>query len=140
MLLSRIEAERPGSRAIVCILIGVAIGWRMARQLDRDRSPENAVAHTSNSDFAHPEDIKAALRKQHGSLAAFENAKGLPVSSVHDVLRGKARQRIADAIAQELGISVADLLRITRPEVDRWIIGGAANRFRFRKARTERQP
>lgn len=53
----------------------------------------------------HPEDIKAALRKRHGSMAAFELKRGLPIGSVTDVLRGKAVARTARAIADELGMT-----------------------------------
>jgi lambda repressor-like predicted transcriptional regulator len=59
----------------------------------------------------HPEDIKAAIRKRHKSIAAFERNTGLPCRSVKDVLRGKSRPGIARAIADDLGISVQDLLR-----------------------------
>jgi lambda repressor-like predicted transcriptional regulator len=57
----------------------------------------------------HPEDIRALLRKRYKSLAGFERAKGLPACSVRDVLRGKSRRRIADAIADELQIPVHEL-------------------------------
>lgn len=46
----------------------------------------------------HPEDIKAALRKQYDSVFAFEDAHGLPRKSVSDFLRGRANQRVADVI------------------------------------------
>ncbi|MFM9851618.1 MAG: transcriptional regulator [Sphingomonadaceae bacterium] len=57
----------------------------------------------------HPEDIKAALRKRHKSVAAFERKQGLPNRSVKDVLIGKSRPRIALAIADDLGIPVHEL-------------------------------
>jgi lambda repressor-like predicted transcriptional regulator len=57
----------------------------------------------------HPEDIKAALRKRHKSVAAFERNAGLPSRSVKDVLGGKSRPRIALAIAEELDVLVHDL-------------------------------
>lgn len=106
---------------------------------DHGRHPRNFVAPHIAATIQHPEDIKAAIRKRYRSTAAFETAKGLPKSSVRDVLRGKASERTATAIAEELGVSLADVLRVTRPDVDRWICGGAKTRFRFRKARTERQ-
>jgi lambda repressor-like predicted transcriptional regulator len=54
----------------------------------------------------HPEDIKAAIRKQFKSIAAFERDCGLPARSVKDVLKGKSRPVIARAIADHLGLTV----------------------------------
>lgn len=50
----------------------------------------------------HPEDVKAGLRKRFGTIAAFEQAKGLPVKSVNDVLRGRPNARVAKAVADAL--------------------------------------
>lgn len=50
----------------------------------------------------HPEDVKAGLRKQFGSVAAFEHAKELPAKSVHDVLRGRPNKRVREAIEKAL--------------------------------------
>jgi lambda repressor-like predicted transcriptional regulator len=61
------------------------------------------------TDAPHPEDIKAAIRKRHKSVAAFERTSGLPSRSVKDVLQGKSRPSIAQAIANDLGVSVHDL-------------------------------
>ncbi|MEC8033964.1 MAG: helix-turn-helix domain-containing protein [Pseudomonadota bacterium] len=58
---------------------------------------------------AHKEDIKAAIRKRHGSLAAFELARGLPRQSTRDVLRGRAVSKTAHAIAVELDTTVESL-------------------------------
>lgn len=57
----------------------------------------------------HKEDIKAAIRKRHGSLEAFENARGLPHQSTRDVLRGRSVSRTAAAIAAELETTVEAL-------------------------------
>lgn len=57
----------------------------------------------------HPEDIKAAIRKRHRSVAAFEKKRGLPKGSVLDVIRGRAIKRAAYAIADELQRPVNDL-------------------------------
>jgi lambda repressor-like predicted transcriptional regulator len=54
----------------------------------------------------HPEDIKAAIRKRHKSIAQFERTKALPSRSVKDVLSGKSRRRIAIVIADDLGIEL----------------------------------
>ncbi len=61
------------------------------------------------TDAPHPEDIKAALRKRYGSVAAFERAACLPCRSVKDVLQGRSRPTIALAIADDLGVSVQEL-------------------------------
>lgn len=50
----------------------------------------------------HKEDIKSVLRKKHGTLAAFEQARGLPAGSVKDALRGRSIARTQAAIAVEL--------------------------------------
>jgi lambda repressor-like predicted transcriptional regulator len=56
----------------------------------------------------HPEDIKAALRKQHGSVFAFEDAHGLPRKSVSDFLRGRRNQHVASVIDSVLSPTEAD--------------------------------
>jgi lambda repressor-like predicted transcriptional regulator len=61
------------------------------------------------ADIFDPEDIKAAIRKRHKSIAEFERKTGLPCRSVKDVLRGKSRPRIAQAIAEDLGIPLHNL-------------------------------
>lgn len=53
-------------------------------------------------EYLHYEDIKASIRKTHGSLNAFEAANGLPKGSVCDWGRGKMSQRVQDAIALHL--------------------------------------
>jgi len=50
----------------------------------------------------HKEDIKAAIRKRYGSLAAFERAHKLGKSSVSEILRGSTNQRTAKAVEQFL--------------------------------------
>lgn len=57
----------------------------------------------------HPEDIKAALRKQCGSVFAFEDAHGLPRKSVSDFLRGRPNQRVSNIIDSVLTPDKADL-------------------------------
>lgn len=57
----------------------------------------------------HPEDIKAALRKQYGSVFAFEDANDLPRKSVSDFLRGRPNQRVERAIAKIVPPVRADL-------------------------------
>lgn len=54
----------------------------------------------------HKEDIKAGLRKRFGTVRAFEVARGLPLESVADVLRGRSVKRTAQAIADELSIEL----------------------------------
>lgn len=50
----------------------------------------------------HKEDIKGALRKRFGTLKAFEEKRGLPPTSVKDVLRGRSSQRVEREIANVL--------------------------------------
>jgi|GEM_PF-1145084 len=57
----------------------------------------------------HPEDIKAAIRKRFGSLAAFERTRGLAKRSVTDVLMGKTARPTAEIVAAELGHTVETL-------------------------------
>lgn len=59
--------------------------------------------------FSHPEDVKGAIRKRYGSVAAFERHHNLPALSVRDILRGKKRGRIARVVAHDLGIPLTDL-------------------------------
>ncbi len=137
MLLSRIEPLLPSIRALALVSIGIVIGLRHASQANRGASPRSS----SDADTAiqHREDIKSLIRKRYGSVTAFEKALGLTKASVADVLRGKASARVAVVVAEELDISLADLLRVTRPDVDLWICGGDEKNFRFRKARRERR-
>lgn len=57
----------------------------------------------------HKEDIKSVIRKQHGTLAAFETKRGLPDGSVKDVLRGRSNARVENAIALALKKPLQDL-------------------------------
>lgn len=54
----------------------------------------------------HREEIKAQLRMRFGSLAKFEQAKGLAKNSVSFVLHGRPILPTAEAIADELDIPV----------------------------------
>ena len=57
----------------------------------------------------HREEIKAMIRMRYGSLAEFERVKGLPRWSCRDVLIGKSRPRIAQEIANAVGIEIHKL-------------------------------
>lgn len=59
-------------------------------------------------DDMHPEDIKCALRKQFGSVFAFEDAKELPRKSVSDWLRGRTSRRVKSAIEGTLSPEQSD--------------------------------
>lgn len=50
----------------------------------------------------HREDIKAALRKRFGSVAAFERARSLPAKSVSDLLRGQKSARVEQAVVEAI--------------------------------------
>lgn len=39
---------------------------------------------------------------KHGTLAAFEEKRGLPTGSVRDVLRGRSNARVENAIASDI--------------------------------------
>lgn len=49
-------------------------------------------------DEFHPEDIKAAVRKRYGSMAAFERAKGLCKQSTSQVFRRHPSARTEKAL------------------------------------------
>lgn len=65
----------------------------------------------------HREDIKAKLRKLHGSTSAFEKKRNLPSRSVKDVLYGRKSARTLEAIAKELGCENLIVLPIKKPRV-----------------------
>lgn len=48
------------------------------------------------------EDVKAELRKRFGTIGLFEAEHGLPKKSVSDLLRGRASQRVSDAVESAL--------------------------------------
>ena len=50
----------------------------------------------------HPEDVRAAIRKQFGTIKAFEIERGLPASGVQDILRGRTSARVREAIESVL--------------------------------------
>jgi lambda repressor-like predicted transcriptional regulator len=50
----------------------------------------------------HPEDVKAAIRKRFGSMAAFERAERLSVGSVSEILRGRPSARTTKAVERVL--------------------------------------
>lgn len=50
----------------------------------------------------HKEDVKAALRKQFGSVAEFERQKNLPGKSVADLLRGYTSARVEKAVTDAI--------------------------------------
>lgn len=49
-----------------------------------------------------PEDIKAALRKRHGTVGAFARSCGLKPQAVADWLRGRTSAPVANAVSAEL--------------------------------------
>lgn len=63
----------------------------------------------------HREDIKAMLRRRYGTVFAFETAKGLPRTSVSDVLRGRRVERAEAAIRNELATPDPDASEVRRP-------------------------
>lgn len=53
-------------------------------------------------DRMHPEDVKAAIRKQFGSVARFIEERGLPATGVSDLFRGRTSARVREAVEQVL--------------------------------------
>lgn len=49
-------------------------------------------------DQMHPEDIKAAIRKRFGSVAAFVAENDLPATGVSDLFRGRTSKRVREAV------------------------------------------
>ncbi len=66
----------------------------------------------------HKEDIKAMLRKEFGSLTAFEREFDLPRLSTSSMLRGKTSWRVAAAISEVTGVPIQDLFpnKFPRPQ------------------------
>ena len=56
----------------------------------------------------HPEDIKASIRKQFGTVRNFELAYDLPNGSVHEVLRRRRWARIERAIESVISVSPSE--------------------------------
>ena len=63
----------------------------------------------------HREDVKAAIRKHHGTLEAFQQANGLKGQAVRDFLRGKS-SAARSAVAKLLGVD-PDHLVVTSERV-----------------------
>lgn len=58
----------------------------------------------------HPEDVKAELRKRHGTIAAFAAAHNIKPQAVADWLRKRSgRGPVADAVAAELGVDKVEI-------------------------------
>ena len=50
----------------------------------------------------HREDVKALLRKRHGTVAAFEARRSLAKDAVSDLLRGRTSAKTAKALQDEI--------------------------------------
>lgn len=55
----------------------------------------------------HPEDIKAAIRKRHGTVKDFACSAGISVWAVRDFLRGRPNKK-AQEVVESLLIDAAD--------------------------------
>lgn len=55
----------------------------------------------------HPEDLKAAIRKRHGSVKQFSKFAGISVWAVRDFLRGRTNKKAQKAV-ESLLIEAAD--------------------------------
>ncbi len=80
----------------------------------------------------HRADVKAGLEKRFGSVAAFERALELPEKSVNDVLRGRPRKHVRDAIEKALATPVPLL---DESEVSDTSAGATANHRQSAEAR-----
>lgn len=49
-------------------------------------------------DRMHPEDVKAAIRKQFGTVSRFIEAHDLPATGVSDLFRGRTSRRVREAV------------------------------------------
>lgn len=56
----------------------------------------------------HREDIKATLRKRHGSVIAFGEKEGLTKSQLADWFRGRTSAPVANAIEAELQLAAQE--------------------------------
>lgn len=61
----------------------------------------------------HPEDVKAAIRKQFGTISRFVEARNLPTTGVSDLLRGRPSRRVSEAVEAVLQAQQAPSGRIT---------------------------
>lgn len=53
-------------------------------------------------DSMHPEDVKAVIRKRHGTISAFLAEKNLPATGVADLFRGRKSEPVRQAVEQLL--------------------------------------
>lgn len=53
-------------------------------------------------DLMHPEDVKAAIRKQYGTISRFIEERDLPATGVSDLLRGRTSRRVREAVEDVL--------------------------------------
>jgi hypothetical protein len=56
----------------------------------------------------HVEDIKATLRKRHGTLAKFADARDIKAQALADWMRGRTSAPVAAAVEAELQAAKAD--------------------------------
>lgn len=55
----------------------------------------------------HHQDVRAAIRKQYGSIVRFEQANGIRKGGVHDILRGYESKRVRQAVEKFLNDQAA---------------------------------
>jgi len=53
-------------------------------------------------DLMHPEDVKAAIRKQFGTISRFIEERELPATGVSDLFRGRTSRRVREAVEDVL--------------------------------------
>jgi len=77
----------------------------------------------------HPEDIRAALKKRHGTLGAFAAARGLKPQALADWLRGRTSAPVAEVVASELDIPEISVAVPQSMKMDDSEVGTAAHRL-----------
>lgn len=55
----------------------------------------------------HHQDVRAAIRKRYGSIASFEQLKGIRKGGVHDLLRGHGGPRAKEEVEKLLSEQAA---------------------------------
>jgi lambda repressor-like predicted transcriptional regulator len=83
----------------------------------------------------HPEDIKAELRKRHGSMTAFAEARGLPRQGVSNLLNGRISRPVAVAVAKELNMP----LKLVFPDIKPFAYGRTSRKSDVNDIRASRK-
>ena len=69
----------------------------------------------------HREDIKALIRKKHGTVLDFANANGLGPTSVSDFFRGRTSKRTRAAVERLIAESKGKAESITVDNINSYV-------------------